>query len=880
MKRSALLTLGGLLLLPGCGDQRTLLEVDDASLAAVHGEGVPAPQVYHRMSGESLTVTWRWRDEKPWDLVSFDLDVEGRKVKGEWNIKPYTADPEGSHREFSWTGGAFPKGVPAICVSVMAKAESGKGQRTVTYHARNCETEEGPPLVGSDPPVVILRPETITTGGYHSCGLTDRGSAYCWGWNGQGQLGVGDEHRLDRHYPAPVAGGLAFAQISAGAGHTCGVTPTGAAYCWGFNASGQLGDGTTTRQLVPTPVAGGLSFTQISAASVNASSLWPGGSHTCALTSGGVVYCWGSNYYGQLGDGSQSSRLTPVAIVGDLAFRQISAGARHTCGVATSGAAYCWGNHYTGEVGDGSPPWGEFMDESAPRPLPTAVAGGLSFAQVSAGGQHTCGLTPAGKAYCWGNGLSGQLGDGILHAPATSPSAVVGDRAYSQITAGRYHSCAYTPSGEAWCWGSNADGQLGDGNYQTQSASPRMVAGGRAYTQISAGNRHTCGVTPSGEAYCWGYNYNGQVGLYPYNDWVYYVLVPAQVRAPQLVLSKISAGGAHTCALAPWGEAFCWGDNHVGQLGDGTWRWTKASARVVDVWGGLVFQEITSGDQHSCGLTGSGAAYCWGSNEFGQLGDGTTTTRGYPASVPGGLTFSFIGAGVRHTCALTAAGQAYCWGDYGAAVHPSPQPVGLLEFTQLTAGDRFTCALRAETAYCWGRDNYGQLGDASNLDRAYPAPVYGGHVLSEVAAGARHACAVTGAGAAYCWGLNNHGQLGDGSTTEQHLPTPVTGAPVFTRITGGDDHTCALTGAGEAHCWGRNDSGQLGDGTTIGRLGPAAVTGWLYHVRISAGGGHTCSLTPEGAAYCWGKNAVGQLGDGTTTSSGVPRASAELFFNP
>ena len=739
-------------------------------------------------------------------------------------------------------------------------------------------TVDEPPVVGEPPPpgAIQLLPETITTGQEHSCGVTERNTAYCWGYNGVGELGDGTT--TQRLTPTPVAGGLTFTQVSVSAGgrHTCGLTTAGEAYCWGWNTFGQLGDGTTTTaaQIVPKVVSGGLSFTQISA----------GKEHTCALSATGAAYCWGSNYSGQLGDGTFVVHKTPTAITGGLVFQQISAGGTHTCGVTTSGEAYCWGNHIDGQVGDGTDSWdGRVSNINNPRPIPTAVAGDLTFAQVSAGWEHTCGVTTTGEAYCWGSNIGRQLGDGTQQRKV-APSAVVGGRTYSQISAGRSHTCGVTTSGTASCWGYNYYGQLGEGWYTDhvpQSVPVSTlgdVVGGLTYSQVRAGGNHTCGVTPSGEAYCWGRGREGQLGT-PFYDYRAQA-TPVQVKPPQLVLAKISAGGAHTCALAPSGEAFCWGDNHVGQLGDGTWRWTTASARVVDVWGGRTFQEIASGGQHSCGLTGSGEAYCWGSNTYGQLGDGTTTTRGYPALVPGGHTFSLIGAGARHTCALTAAGQAYCWGDYGAGAYVSPQPIGLLEFTQLSARDRFTCALREETAYCWGLNDYGQLGFYYPREQPFPAPVSGELTFSETSAGARHACAVTTGGETYCWGLNNHGQLGDGTTTQQYEPTPIAGSFAFTRIAGGGDHTCALTGVGAAHCWGRNDFGQLGDGTTTGALAPTTVTGGLAFTQITGGDDHTCALTGAGTAQCWGRNDLGQLGDGTTTHWGVPRSSAELDFRP
>jgi hypothetical protein len=258
-KTLATLALAAVVLIAACGDLMTVPEEEGPSLTAVHGEGVPAPKhLYYRLDGGSLEVTWTWGDDRDWDHVSFELVVGGRKIKGEWNIKPYAADPSGDYPEhaFNWTGKGFRKEVPDICVSVMAKNQSGQGQRTTTYHARNCEATP-PPVGGILPPFVRPRPETISTGWFHTCGLTTEGQAYCWGYNWVGQLGTGGGHSFT---PTAVSGGLVFTQISAGRYHTCGLTTEGQAYCWGYNFHGQLGDGTMTNRSTPTPVYGGLTF--------------------------------------------------------------------------------------------------------------------------------------------------------------------------------------------------------------------------------------------------------------------------------------------------------------------------------------------------------------------------------------------------------------------------------------------------------------------------------------------------------------------------------------------------------------------------------------------------------------------------------------------
>ena len=231
----------------------------------------------------------------------------------------------------------------------------------------------------------------VSAGGYHTCGVTTAGTAYCWG---SGLLGDGTI-RITNGQTSPVAvlGGLTFASVSAGRDHTCGVRTAGMAFCWGQNLDAELGDGTTTSRTSPVAVLGGLTFATASAA-------W---FYTCGLTPGGAAYCWGLNYSGQLGDGTTTQRPSPVAVGGGLTFAAVSTGGYHTCGVTTAGMAFCWGENLDAELGDGT---------TTSRTSPVAVLGGLSFARVSAGVAHTCGVTTGGAAYCWGYNAAGELGDG------------------------------------------------------------------------------------------------------------------------------------------------------------------------------------------------------------------------------------------------------------------------------------------------------------------------------------------------------------------------------------------------------------------------------------------------------------------------------------
>ncbi len=373
---------------------------------------------------------------------------------------------------------------------------------------------------------VLVLYRSVTAGVEHSCGITLLSAAYCWGNGGSGRLGTGSTESAPT--PSYVQGGLEFLEIDAGRDVTCGVTGTPEAYCWGGNRFGQLGRGGKADSWVPIPVAGGLGFETVIAHSL----------HACALThvtsavgqatsaqSGTNAYCWGGNWYGEVGSGSWQGSFAPIPVVSGLWLRSLAVGRSFTCGIDGAGTAHCWGDNRSGQLGTSTvgdrctTPRG---DEVPCSMVPVAVGGAPAFESVVNGWWHACSLTAGGLAYCWGDNSSGQLGDGSTTTSST-PVVVSGGLSFVVLTAGTGHTCGVTADGIAYCWGDNAHGALGSSatfescGGRLCSTTPVPVAGGHVFQSLSAGGSddggHTCGVTTSGRAYCWGRNASGQLGI-------------------------------------------------------------------------------------------------------------------------------------------------------------------------------------------------------------------------------------------------------------------------------------------------------------------------------------------------------------------------------
>ena len=345
--------------------------------------------------------------------------------------------------------------------------------------------------------------------------------------------------------------------------------------------------------------------------------------------------------------------------------------------------------------------------------------------------------------------------------------------------------------------------------------------------------------------------------------------------------TDVALGYRHSCAVVTAGEVRCWGDNDWGQLGDGTTQDRLTPVEVVGLSGAT---DIAAGTIHSCAVVAGGEVRCWGGNFNGQVGDGTREDRYAPVAVSGLSGATDIAAGNAHTCAVVAGGEVRCWGgnNWGQVGNGShggnwltPVAVaGLSGVTDIVAGELHTCAVVAGgQVRCWGSNYYGELGDGSGATRQWtPVAVAGVSGATDIAAGWYHSCAVVAGGEGRCWGYNGWGQVGDGTKQDRLAPVAVAELSGATAIVAGRSHTCAMVADGQVRCWGDGSFGQLGGGSSAGGSTPRAVQGLSGGTDIAAGDRHTCAVVAGGEVRCWGSNAFGQLGDGTTENRVAPVA--------
>jgi alpha-tubulin suppressor-like RCC1 family protein len=640
----------------------------------------------------------------------------------------------------------------------------------------------------------------IAAGNGHTLAIDKNGQAWGWGINTNGQLG--DNSITSRETPVSVLGATkTFCQISAKLNHTLAIDKNGTVWAWGNNFSGQLGDNSTTSRLTPISVLGATkTFCQISA----------GTSHTVAIDKNGQVWGWGSNNYGQLGEDSITNRRTPVSVAGATkTFCQIAAGTLYTVAIDKNGTAWAWGINTLGRLGDNS---------TTSRRTPVSVAGATkTFCQISAGTAHTVAIDKNGTVWAWGSNDNGQLGDNSTTSRLTPVSVLGTTKTFCKISAGTLHNLAIDKNGTVWAWGNYSLGRIGD-NSTTSRLTPVSVLGTtKTFCQISAGANHTLAIDKNGTVWAWGSNTNGQLG----DNSTTSRLTPVSVLGATKTFCQISAG-VHNLAIDKNGTVWAWGNNTNGQLGDNSITSKRTPVSVLGTT--KTFCQISAGANHTLAIDKNGTAWAWGLNNTGQLGDNSITSKRTPVSVLGTTkTFCQISAGTSHTVAIDKNGQAWGWGfnsngrlgDNSTTSRRTPVSVlgATKTFCQIATINSHTVAIdKNGQVWGWGANNYGQLGDNSTTSRLTPVSVLGAtKTFCQISAGTAHTVAIDKNGTAWTWGINTNGQLGDNSITSRETPVSVLGATkTFCQISAGTSHTVAIDKNGTVWAWGNNDNDQLG----------------------------------------------------------------------
>jgi alpha-tubulin suppressor-like RCC1 family protein len=657
----------------------------------------------------------------------------------------------------------------------------------------------------------------------HKCALLRGGGISCWGYNLNGQLGRGavDPDRSAVPSSPLDSSSQPFADVSqavTGVGYTCVLRTNGEVWCWGYNGYGNLGDGTTTNRLTPVRVQG-LSGT--------ITQLTSGRYHVCVLLSDATARCWGCNINGQLGNNATvNGQTSPVTVLTDSSgaplggISALVAGGMGTCALLSDRTIRCWGSNTYGELGNGT-------TSASATPLPVAVTGITDAVSLSVSPNSlACAVHADATASCWGLNIHGRLGNNtttnssipvkVLSSPGVPLQGI------AEIAPGNFSNCArLTERRKVYCWGQSAYGRLGFGYPVVAArAAPVRDSSDTPIGQVTAVGGYSqsgCAVV-AGEVKCWGINATGMLGL----DTTATALsfYPLRITGTSGA-TQVSAGNGSACAVIA-GAAKCWGDNSFNQLGDGTTTASVVPVQVSGLTSGVLATAKSS--YTSCALLDTGALKCWGLGSSGENGDGTNTSvRSTPVQVSGLTSGVTAVAGNYLTFCAAHSGAAKCWGynGYGqlgdgtTTNRNSPVQVqGLTSgVTSVAVGLSFSCAVANGAAYCWGSNALGYLGDGAplyyaELKSTTPVAVSGlSSGVTAVAASYYNACALLSSGQVRCWGMGNSGQLGNGEAANSSTPVTVideSGAALsgVTQIAAFGWTSCALLSDQTVKCWG------------------------------------------------------------------------------
>jgi RHS repeat-associated protein len=673
---------------------------------------------------------------------------------------------------------------------------------------------------------------------------------------------------------APTSGPHAL--IDEGADTTFLVRDDGSVTAAGANGVGQLGDGTATERHTPESILGLHGVRSIASGS---NSLGAGSNDTLAVTWSGQLWGTGANSNGELGNGTTTGRSQFEQVSGLSGVVGAAEGANFSLAVESNGNVYSWGRNTNGELG-----LGNTTEEHTPQQI-TALS---NVTQVAATNESSFALESSGTVWSWGYDGHGQLGDGKTTSE-TSPHEVPGLTGVTQLAAGHQFVIAVKSNGTVWSWGANSGGKLGDGT-TTEKLSPVQVKAleGVDIVQVAAGKSFAAAISQGGALYVWGSNSNGQFGngkegSTEESD------VPIQVTGVTGV-TQIAAGDVSLAAVVNGGVEV-WGGDSDGQLGNGATT-NRDTPEQVNAFNQGTRTTLNEGADTTFLVRDDGSVTAAGANGVGQLGDGTTTERHTPDALLGlhgvrsiASGTNSLGAGSNDTLAVTWSGQlwgtgANSNGELGNGTTTSrsqfEQISGLSGVVGAAEGANFSLAVESNgNVYSWGRNTNGELGLGNTTEEHTPQQITALSNVTQVAATNESSFALESNGTVWSWGYDGHGQLGDGKTTSETSPHEVPGLTGVTQLAAGHQFVIAVKSNGTVWSWGANSGGKLGDGTTTEKLSPVQIKTLegVDIVQVAAGKSFAAAISQGGALYVWGSNSNGQFGngkEGSTEESDVP----------
>ncbi len=700
----------------------------------------------------------------------------------------------------------------------------------------------------------------IKAGFSSTCALKSNGLVYCWGRNAAGQLGLGDFEL--RKSPTRVPNLVDVIKIDLSWNHACAVTVGGKVLCWGENGNGQIGnDSIANSHASPQEVVGIEHATDVSV----------GMTHSCATLVGGEIQCWGSNEFGNLGDGLRTPRRKPAPVLGlpRKEISQIVSGVTFSCALFKDGEGRCWGRKVFGPFNN--------MDSMGAADVINAFK---NVRHVAAGFDHVCVVYNEGHSRCLG--YEGMPTDRDIF-PLGSDSLDAKKMAVTGQITGESRQCTMLKNGDVRCRGDNLNGELGIGRRTKNKVTPAVtVMGLKGALDIDLGYHHSCAIFPEGKVKCWGANPDGGLGQGLRDFEVNPVVNPALASATDL------SGATHVCGKFSDGSGRCWGANSRGQIGDGTLGDSYSPKLVLPR-----VQSIAAGGVHTCAiLSDKTTVQCWGDNSYAQIGKDPlqtsfSTTPLTVLGLPSDKTFEEIVAGDGHTCLRSSDGLVFCWGmnnfrqlgNSDAQISYIPLKTNAFprkvngEFNSvvsMSAGHQHTCALLSDRSVaCWGKNQIGELGTGVAgsvlVSSSRPLPLKGfgpgERAVAQLEVGYHHSCIIPvkiegEVPHVSCWGW------------VPRLPGPLEWPNQTTEIIKlsqelGDASNLTLALTSESIC-ARSQSGSL---KCVGGRLPTSETGTK---KVVTAGLMTCFEKADDALYCIGYNAEGQFGIGYSGSAIEP----------